>query len=158
MVRLVPMNQTEFQTYLDSLLQDYAQDHARAGNFSAENALELAKLQVQQILPDGLDTQNHYFFNVEDETLANRVGVLWFAVQDRGAGPIAFVYDVRVYEEFHRRGYGTQTLQILEEKVREMGLTTISLHVFGHNHPARAMYKKLGYVETDVMMSKTIST
>ena len=158
MVRLVPMNQTEFQTYLDSLLQDYAQDHVRAGNLSAENALELATLQVQQILPDGLDTQNHYFFNIEDETLANGVGVLWFAVQNRENGPIAFVYDVRVYEESQRRGYGTQAFQILEEKAREMGLTTISLHVFGHNHPARAMYKKLDYVETDVMMSKTIST
>jgi len=152
------MNETEFQAYLDLVLPAYAQDHARAGNFSAENALELAKLQVQQILPDGLATQNHYFFNIEDETLANGVGVLWFAVQNRGNGPIAFVYDVRVYEEFQRRGYGTQAFQILEEKAREMGLTTISLHVFGHNHPARAMYKKLDYVETDVMMSKTIST
>ena len=158
MVRLVPMNETEFQAYLDLVLPAYAQDHARAGNFSAENALELAKLQVQQILPDGLATQNHYFFNIEDETLANGVGVLWFAVQNRGNGPIAFVYDVRVYEESQRRGYGTQAFQILEEKAREMGLTTISLHVFGHNHPARAMYKKLDYVETDVMMSKTIST
>jgi ribosomal protein S18 acetylase RimI-like enzyme len=158
MVRLVPMNETEFQAYLDLVLPAYAQDHARAGNFSAENALELAKLQVQQILPDGLATQNQYFFYIEDETLANRVGVLWFAVQNRGSGPIAFVYDVRVYEEFQRRGYGTQAFQVLEEKAQEMGLTTISLHVFGHNHPARAMYKKLGYVETDVMMSKTIST
>jgi ribosomal protein S18 acetylase RimI-like enzyme len=40
--------------------------------------------------------------------------------------------------------------------MREMGITTIALHVFKHNHPARAMYEKLGYVGTDTMMSKEL--
>ena len=103
-------------------------------------------------------SQNHYFYTIEDETLATKVGILWFAVQERGGRPGTFVYDVQIYEAFRRRGYGTAAFQALEEKARELGLTTISLHVFGHNQPARAMYRKLGYVETDVMMSKTVST
>jgi ribosomal protein S18 acetylase RimI-like enzyme len=30
------------------------------------------------------------------------------------------------------------------------------LHVFGHNQPARALYRKLGYVERDVTMVKRL--
>jgi len=48
-------------------------------------------------------------------------------------------------------------MQALEERVRHLGLSTISLHVFGHNHAARALYEKLGYVTTNVMMSKTLT-
>ncbi len=29
-------------------------------------------------------------------------------------------------------------------------------HVFGHNLPARAMYEKLGYITTNVQMTKNI--
>lgn len=32
MVRLVPMNPTEFEVYLESSVQEYAQEHVRAGN------------------------------------------------------------------------------------------------------------------------------
>jgi hypothetical protein len=28
--------------------------------------------------------------------------------------------------------------------------------VFGHNHEARALYEKLGYVATNIMMSKSL--
>jgi RimJ/RimL family protein N-acetyltransferase len=39
-----------------------------------------------------------------------------------------------------------------------VGLDKIALHVFAHNHAARAMYKKLGYQTTDVMISKKLDT
>ncbi len=51
---------------------------------------------------------------------------------------------------------GEQAFQALEIKVRELGLHTIALHVFGHNHAARAMYEKLGYITTNVQMLKTV--
>jgi RimJ/RimL family protein N-acetyltransferase len=163
-IRLVPMSEAEFQAYLDSALQDYAQEHVRAGNWDAQNALQLAEQQFHHLLPDGLATENHYFSTIEiedgvgDRAPATKVGMLWFGVQDRGAGPRVFVYDMVIHEPFRRRGYGTQAFQALEEKVRELGLSEISLHVFAHNHAARAMYEKLGYVVTDIMMSKTIGS
>ena len=39
---------------------------------------------------------------------------------------------------------------------REMGVTTIALHLFVDNHLARAMYQKLGHVGTDTAMAKEI--
>ena len=44
----------------------------------------------------------------------------------------------------------------LEETVRALGLDEIRLHVFGHNGAARALYRKLGFVETNVMMAKQL--
>jgi len=42
---------------------------------------------------------------IENET-ATKVGMLWFAVRERGANKGAFVYDVKIDEAFHRHGYG----------------------------------------------------
>jgi ribosomal protein S18 acetylase RimI-like enzyme len=44
----------------------------------------------------------------------------------------------------------------LENVAREKGVEKIGLHVFGHNAAARALYQKVGYIETNVNMSKKI--
>ncbi len=78
-------------------------------------------------------------FIIEDEATQILVGMLWFAVMEHGGHKGAYVFDIKIDEAFRRRGYGEQAFQALETKVRELGLHTIALHVFGHNHPARAM-------------------
>ena len=156
-VLLIPMTEQEFKTYLDTTLAEYAQEHVKAGNWSAEEAQEQAERQVQQMLPDGLATENQFFFTVKDADTLALVGILWFAIRKRGGKQQAFVFDIRIDEAFRRQGYGTATFMAMEEMVKEKGLDTITLHVFGHNHPARAMYHKLGYVETDVIMAKDLS-
>jgi GNAT superfamily N-acetyltransferase len=133
MVRLVPMSQTEFEGYLESSVRDYAQEHVRAGNWSADEALRMSEETFHKLLPDGLATSNQYLFVIEDETQGEKVGVLWFAVEQHKAGPRAFVYDVQIDEAYRHRGYGTQAFEVLEGKVRELGLAKIMLHVFGHN-------------------------
>jgi ribosomal protein S18 acetylase RimI-like enzyme len=158
MVRLIPMNQSEFEDYLDFSVQDYAQEHVRAGNWSADQALQMAEESFRKLLPDGLSTSNQYLWVIEDETLGEKVGVLWFAVQEREAGLQAFVYDIRIYESYRRRGYGTQAFEVLEKKVRALGVGKIMLHVFGHNDAAKAMYTKLGYEVVSLIMSKTVSS
>ena len=57
---------------------------------------------------------------------------------------------------FRRRGYGEQAMAAIEDKVRELGLDTIDLHVFGFNTAARALYEKMGYSVTDVNMRKRL--
>jgi ribosomal protein S18 acetylase RimI-like enzyme len=75
----------------------------------------------------------------------------------RAPPPSAVIYDFVVYEEFRRRGYGRQTLTALEEKAKELGLDTISLHVFGHNQSAIALYQQAGYETTSLYMAKKLS-
>lgn len=158
MVQLVPMTETEFQAYRAADIAEYAQEHVKAGRWRPEESLHLAEQEFNDLLPDGLATPNQYLFSLKDEALGTQVGRLWFAVRDEGSKPTAFVFNIVIFEAFRRHGYGSQAMQALEEKVRELGLSTISLHVFGHNHTARAMYEKLGYVTTNVMMSKLVKS
>jgi ribosomal protein S18 acetylase RimI-like enzyme len=51
---------------------------------------------------------------------------------------------------------GTQTMEKLEEKAKELKCNKISFHVFAHNNPAIFLYKKMGYKITNLMMSKEI--
>ena len=46
----------------------------------------------------------------------------------------------------------------LEDKVREQGLTRIALHVFRHNEGARALYRRSGYVEKGITMTKELQS
>ncbi len=157
MVRLVPMNESEFHAYRKDAIAQSACDHIKAGKWTPGEALRLAEQEDQHLLPEGLASPNQYLFTIEDERYGIKVGMLWFAVRDGGTGPEVFVHDVRIVEEFRRRHYGTAAFRALESHVRTLGLTTICLHVFGHNLAARSMYEKLGYVTTNVLMSKTLS-
>lgn len=145
MTQLVPMTETDFQTFLKDSIADYAQDHVNAGNWSAETALQNAEREFHTLLPDGLASKDSYLYMIKDEATGTNVGILWFVVCDWGGGPQAFVFDVKVFDAFQRRGYGMQAFQALEEKVKNLGLHSIALHVFGQNYPARTLYEKLGY-------------
>ena len=157
MVRLVPMSEAEFQAYLAHAIPDYAQEHVTAGNWHPSEAMQKAEKAFHQLLPEGLASKNQFLFSIEDEGLGSKVGLIWFAVQDTGPHPSAFIYDFLIFDDFRRRGYGTQALSAVEDKVRELGLDTISLHVFGHNKAARGLYEKMGYEITHINMSKKIS-
>jgi RimJ/RimL family protein N-acetyltransferase len=156
MVKLVPMTQAEFEAYQEPAIRAYASEHVWAGNWSPEEALHRAESTYRELLPDGVATPGQYLFTIRDEALDASVGMLWFARQQRAGTAQAFVYEVQIYEAYRRRGYGTQAFRALEEKVRALGLDKIVLHVFGHNHAARAMYEKLGYEPVDLIMAKTV--
>ncbi|HJZ47702.1 MAG TPA: GNAT family N-acetyltransferase [Roseiflexaceae bacterium] len=155
MVQLTPMTEAEFQAYLQPAIEEYGQDHVTSGRWSAEEANEKSAEEYRKLLPDGLASPDQHLFSIKNEQGEN-VGMLWFAVTERSGQRGAFIYDVKIYEQFQRRGYATQSFQVLEPLARDMGLTTISLHVFGHNTAARALYEKLGFVTKNIVMSKTI--
>jgi len=44
----------------------------------------------------------------------------------------------------------------LDDEVRALGLDRLRLNVFGHNAPARALYRSPGYEELSVLMGKSL--
>ncbi|MBN1872716.1 MAG: GNAT family N-acetyltransferase [Anaerolineae bacterium] len=158
MIRLIPMTQEAFESFMKISLPDQVQGQIQAGHWRAEEADRNIEALFQKMLPDGPATPDHYFFTIEDVSTHTTVGGLWYAVIEGDTKKRQFfVMDIQIYTLYRRRGYGSQAFRAMEEKAREMGITTIALHVFKHNHPARAMYSKLGYVGTDTMLSKDIS-
>ena len=71
MVRLQPMNETEYQEYLAVSIADYAQEHVKAGRWNAEEALQKATQEYADILTEGLHTRNQYLFTIVDEQTGN---------------------------------------------------------------------------------------
>lgn len=156
MIHLQPMNETEYQEYLAVAIADYAQEHVKAGRWTSADALQEARKEYLALLPDGVRSKNQYLFTIVDTETGAKVGMLWFAATERANEPVAFVYDIKIDEQFRRHGYGEQAFLAMETKVRELGLNKIGLHVFGHNHAAIAMYEKLGYIITNITMSKSL--
>lgn len=157
MVRLIPMAESDFKDYLNHSVEEYAQDHVRAGNWDLSEALQKSEKEFQQLLPEGLASKNQHLFSIVDDSTGAKIGILWFAVQYKASQPYAFVYDFLIDEEFRRKGYGKQAFAELEGKVKELGLDSISLHVFGHNQAAIALYKMAGYEITDMHMTKKLT-
>lgn len=47
-------------------------------------------------------------------------------------------------------------MRAMENEVRSAGLKAVRLQVFGNNAVARSLYRKLGYIETNVIMAKDL--
>ena len=155
-MRLDLMSEDDFRAYQENEIREYAEDKIRSGAWSQENAYELSVQTHRRLLPEGLATPGQYIFSIRDEDLGQNVGVIWFARFEEGGKRLAFIYDLIILEQFRRRGYGTQAMLALEEKVKEVGLDTIALHVFGFNQAALGLYEKVGYEITDINMAKTL--
>jgi ribosomal protein S18 acetylase RimI-like enzyme len=156
MVQLIPMNQADYERFLDWAVSDYAQEQVKAGTWKPEDARRLAEKAFESFLPEGLSSPNQYLYALVDETLDRPIGFLWYGLRDGEGEPFAALYEFVIFEAYRRQGYGSESLRALEKQVKKSGVSKIVLHVFGHNGPARALYRKLGYVETDVTMAKEL--
>ena len=158
MVHLEPMTETQFQSYLETAVEDYAQAHLKSGDCAPEDALRLAQEDYRKLLPDGLQSKNHFLFSIRDNALAKNevIGMVWFAVKAERVVKSAFIYDFSIREDLGRKGYGRKVMERVEETVQEMGIDTVGLHVFGYNHAARTLYEKMGYQVTGIGMTKTL--
>ncbi|KQC12307.1 MAG: hypothetical protein APR63_02895 [Desulfuromonas sp. SDB] len=97
MIDLIPMNQLDFENYCNVSIKDYAQEHIRSGNWTEDNALQIARETFDKLLPKGLNTPGHYFFKIENQDSEQTFGILWFAIEERQAGKLAFLYDIKIY-------------------------------------------------------------
>jgi RimJ/RimL family protein N-acetyltransferase len=156
-VTLVEMEEATFREYRRHLVRDYAADKVRAGVWSADEAEDRAAKELEGLLPSGTRTRNHYLYSVRNESGPAEIGLLWISPRDSGAGRTLWIYDIIVHERFRRRGYASRMLHLVEDKARELGAGRVELHVFGHNQNARALYEKLGYTPTSIVMAKPVS-
>ena len=151
MVKLIPMEQADFEAYLEEDIQRYAQAHVEAGNWEPSQALEKPRTEHQQLLPDGLESKNQYLFSIIDAS-DQKLGILWVNIENGRA----FIYDFRIDEAQRGKGYGKQALMALDEKLKSMNVESVSLHVFGDNFIAQELYKKMGFQITGIHMKKRL--
>ena len=151
MVKLIPMEQADFEAYLEEDIQRYAQAHVEAGNWEPSQALEKSRKEHQQLLPDGLESRNQYLFSIIDAS-DQKLGILWVNIENGRA----FIYDFRIDEAQRGKGYGKQALMALDEKLKSVEVQSVGLHVFGDNFIAQELYKKMGFQITGIHMKKRL--
>ncbi len=154
MVRLIPMTENEFETYLETAIADYAADKTGAGDWSEEEALERSRKSYLDLLPQGIETKNNYLFRIQLEESGEKIGMLW--MKHETPRPHGFIYDIVLDEEQRGKGYGKQAMLALDEFAKGLELKTIALHVFAYNTAAMKLYKGLGYEVTSQNMTKKL--
>jgi RimJ/RimL family protein N-acetyltransferase len=145
------MSPERYVTWHAYAVAGYAEENVKSGRWTEDEALSKSEADFQALLPDGLDTAGHELWSVVD-TAGDEVGILWIATDRRPA--YAFIYDIEMNPDRRGEGFGTAALLALDDWCRSNGITTIGLHVFGHNQGAWRLYQRMGYVETSVQMEK----
>ncbi len=152
---LIPIEQDDFEAFLEHEIVEYAQDKVKSGNWLAEEALEKSRAEFMSLLPDGLQTKDQFIFKILDDTTQTKVGVLWLQVKMDEKPRRAFINNIVIEPQFRGQGFGKQALQALDTKTEEMNVESVMLHVFAHNTTAISLYEKMGYEVTNLYMRKS---
>ena len=160
MLELKPMNQDIYNHYITYSKNNYAQEITKARGISIEEAMQITNKEYDTLLPDGLQSKNQYLYTIENNENEN-IGIMWFSTESNHGDNEAFLYDIEINKEYRGKGYGHESMKLLESKVKELNLAVIGLHVFLHNEIACSLYNKIGYQEikrgkTGVIMKKTL--
>jgi ribosomal protein S18 acetylase RimI-like enzyme len=150
------MTEDELAGYRAQVGAEFAQGKMKSEGLSPERAQQVAEQSLARLLPQGLASEGQHLFTLRDAETGARVGALWLAIQDRGPKKVVWIYDLVVEEAFRGRGYGESALLRAEEQARSRGLDRVELHVFGHNHGARRLYERMGYLPTSITMGKDL--
>ena len=152
-IRLDPMTDEEFAAWLLPSVATLAREHVASGQWAPEEALGFAKAQAARLLPDGPRSDQQHLYTIKDAADGAAVGTLWIGMRLKAGLPEAYVYDLVIDEDRRGRGYGRAAMLACATRGRELGASSVGLHVFGHNAVARALYTSLGFTETNVSMS-----
>ena len=155
-VHLTPMTPAEFDRYMESAVEGYAEVHRKTGVVTPEEALALAKSEYAQLLPEGLSSPNQNLFSIRTDS-GETVGLIWFEAREKRGLKSAYIYDFAVDPQHRGKGYGTAALAALEELVAPLGISRISLNVMGWNHAAKALYERCGFTVTGIGMTKLLA-
>ena len=150
------MTEEDYEEWLPAHLEEFAAGKVRAGNWPAEGAVERARQQMRELLPQGVATPGHLLFHIWDDARAKSVGSLWIKTGEPIQGNSVFIYNIEVHEVERGRGYGSATLTELIKQMTKAGAKNIALHVFAFNEAAYRLYVRHGFIVTNINMSKPL--
>jgi ribosomal protein S18 acetylase RimI-like enzyme len=150
-----PMTAAEFGPFRERAIKEYAAEHVRAGDWSADQAEALAAEQTDQLLPRGVDTEGTLLLVAETDG-AGVIGMVWVALAV-AQSQSAWIFDIEIVPAQRGKGHGRALLEAAEREVRARGGHSIALNVFGGNRVAQGLYKSAGYEISSMHMRKPLA-
>lgn len=156
MIILTPMRTEAFESFAEEAIAGYATDNVQSGRWPGESALERARSEFHGLLHQGLQTPDHFVFEIQHHPIGEPLGVLWFAIVESGGVRSGYVYNIRIKPEYRGRGYAKAALDLIEKFAVSHGLSSLALHVFSFNTGAQALYRSIGYGISGMNMFKPL--
>jgi ribosomal protein S18 acetylase RimI-like enzyme len=140
MVALVEMTQEELDEYLEHAIQGLADELMQANAWSAEQSLTAAVQSFDTALPGRVvGSANQFLRTIIAD--GQKVGVLWYGLRGERE---AFVWDLVIYPTWRNQGFAKSAMLAMEQELRTMQVTRITLNVFAHNSVATRLYSTMG--------------
>lgn len=149
------MTEEEYSFWCERSRINYALEKQKANGLTSEEATELARKSFENYLPQKYHTENHFLRTVVGEG-NELVGFYWFALIGAANNKRAFIYDIIVEENMRGKGFGRKVMELIEAEVKELGIKSLSLHVFASNKVAVGLYDSLNFEVTDLVMEKKL--
>ncbi|MFJ9449951.1 GNAT family N-acetyltransferase [Herbaspirillum sp. NPDC101397] len=156
MLKMTPMSTADFERFRASSAADYVEQCRLTGlpSLAASQAGTLAGLDA--LLPQGPATPGHYLMLLQEQEHGATVGMMWFGEVSNDDATSAFLYDLWIAPAWRRRGFAAAALALLAEEARLRGLDSLNLNVFAHNTAAQALYRKAGFVASEITMVREL--
>ncbi|GAA1519644.1 GNAT superfamily N-acetyltransferase [Agromyces terreus] len=152
-ISLDPKSPDEVVAWLPVAMREYEESRLEAGD-SAEGADAARAESEQRFFPGGRLIEGHLLFTIR--LAGEEVGWFWLGPWNGTGTEDWWIYDIRVYEEFQRRGIARIVMQRADEIARGAGAKSLGLNAFAVNLPAITLYQSLGYLTTSLHMRKTL--
>jgi len=146
-VTLVPMTSEEKRGQLERSREQYTLEMAGADGLEVAEAARRVQDQLEQLLPEGVETAEHLFMWIVANDDPGRVGWTWVGPA-LGVSGDSYIYEIEVDAGFRGSGLGGSALDQIEILVREAGAGRLGLHIFEANAAARHLYEGKGFVVT----------
>ncbi|MFE0461826.1 GNAT family N-acetyltransferase [Kitasatospora sp. NPDC058965] len=137
-----PMTAEEYPHWAAVEQREYAEDIARSGSRTFEDALKQAEQEYRELLPEGLATPDNTILVIESEGV--EVGVAW--LRHRYLPGVSYLYSVLVHPEHRGRGFGRAAMAVSEQATVAGGGQALMFNVFGGNDVAMNLYTSTGYL------------
>lgn len=133
----------EFNNWMEISKKKIIDDYMYIDDLTYEESYNKVMKQYVELLPDGYNSNNQYFFSL-DYLEHKNIGFSWFGVYDTLPEKAIFLADIMIDESFRSKGLGRKFLEYTQKILFEKGFVEIYLHVTKRNY-AKDLYKSLGY-------------
>lgn len=133
----------EFNKWFQESCLRQADDRAFSNKSSKEFELERLKEMVKVLLPEGMNTKNHFFW-VLDSSILKNIGFIWFGRIPDFKEDESLLLDIMIKKSERGKGYGKYLLCETQRILKSYGYKKIILNVMDRN-PAKHLYESLGY-------------